>query len=358
MYVFVTDVSLMMYETLCVCVCVRARARSQLACQGLYHDLDTTNGMGFNFALAEYRHLCFLGSAGVLGLQLAMPIFLLLDAKWPEHGILIFAFWIAMSFHAGNHVLWRINFFGSWCPALVSLLLPTKQLSPSELWQSLVYDDRYSSVPICCLFLVYFTMQFGHALDEFSEAIARRCQRWLESNQSIHWFPKSIGLALIACFQFHLLGDYYTNYWLDKHPPEKVRIACVIVKEKDGSESLVPAATDFYFRRHLNGWIEWPTQFEQGKEATTMCRIVRKASPGSGAIGDPPGPPAFEMPLSQVLQRLSAHLHFSYATDAILSRIRKDGCECVLRVRGLAYHGTALRVHRLWECPMPLVRRD
>lgn len=82
----------------------------QLGVQGLYHDLDG-DPLAFNFAMAENRDLCFLGSAGVLVLQLLMPAFLALDAALPSRGVLHAAFWLAMSFHAGNHILWRINFF-------------------------------------------------------------------------------------------------------------------------------------------------------------------------------------------------------------------------------------------------------
>ena len=117
------------FSSCSACRCVRrprrARARPRRArapsrpltapgadtrAQGLYHDLDG-DPLAFNFAMAENRDLCFLGSAGVLGLQLLMPLFLSLDAALPSRGVLHAAFWLAMSFHAGNHILWRINFF-------------------------------------------------------------------------------------------------------------------------------------------------------------------------------------------------------------------------------------------------------
>ena len=70
--------------------------------QGLYHDIDHPHGMPLNSALAERRWLCMLGSVGVLGLQLLMPVVLLA----PSGRALAAAFYLAMSFHAGNHFLW------------------------------------------------------------------------------------------------------------------------------------------------------------------------------------------------------------------------------------------------------------
>ena len=98
--------------------------------QGLFNDVDNPHHKyAFNFTLASNRELCRLGSLGVLFLQLLMPMFLVLDSINPASGgiWLKIAFWLAISFHAGNHVLWRINFSGSWCPALIALLLPMKQ---------------------------------------------------------------------------------------------------------------------------------------------------------------------------------------------------------------------------------------
>ena len=317
-----------------------------LGSQGLYHDMDSgpSAGLALNFWMARSRALCTFGSASVLGLQLLMPVFLL----WPRRDMLTLAFVLAMSFHAGNHLLWRINFFGSWCPALVVLLVPIDQMDLTTLWRSVRND--ISASPICCVLIVYFVMQFGHACDEASEKCAARFRRALASAPR----PlQSLGIAAVTVFEFHLLGDYYTEYWPEYHPPAEAAIACVVIRDPDGAESLLPASTDYYFRRHLNGWISWPRALG-ANVAECRCRIERRASPGSSVIGEGRTDESLDLPLAEVLRRLCAHLEQSFVRGAVLSHLRHSGCTCKLRVRGLAYDGTSLLVRRLWECDLDL----
>ena len=70
-----------------------------LGIQGLYHDARADR-WGWNFALARRRALCRVASIAVVGLQLSMPLCLLVDL--PATRLLGLAF--AMSFHAANHV--------------------------------------------------------------------------------------------------------------------------------------------------------------------------------------------------------------------------------------------------------------
>ena len=168
--------------------------------------MDTGPGaaLALNFQMAAHRGLCLLASASVLGLQLLMPAFLLVEAAAPRSGALPVAFWLAMSFHAGNLALWRINFFGSWCPALVALLAPTAQLDPAALWRSVRGDA--SALPVCCLLLVYFAMQLGHACDEASERLARACRAAVAGWSGAAAALRPAALALLDVFEFHLLG--------------------------------------------------------------------------------------------------------------------------------------------------------
>ena len=93
-----------------------------LGIQGLYHDRDAS---GWNFVLSRHWRLCCVGSVAVVALQLALPLVVAVDSAL----LRALGFAAAMSFHASNHILWRINFFVAWCPALVALLVPGPQVN-------------------------------------------------------------------------------------------------------------------------------------------------------------------------------------------------------------------------------------
>lgn len=98
-----------------------------LGIQGLYHEVDTRRGL--NFVLSRSRRLCCVASVAVVALQLALPLCLAI----PHPAARTFGFACAMSFHASNHILWRINFFVAWCPALLALISPGEQLAMTDI---------------------------------------------------------------------------------------------------------------------------------------------------------------------------------------------------------------------------------
>ena len=51
-------------------------------------------------------------------------------------GVALLGFATAMLFHMANLVLWRINFFVAWCPALLVLVAPGESISLWEIWQA------------------------------------------------------------------------------------------------------------------------------------------------------------------------------------------------------------------------------
>ena len=338
-----------------------------MAFQGLYHDLDyPQHKLAFNLAIASSRQLCRVGSLGVLFLQLLMPLFLVLEGAYPESRgkWLAVAFWLAMSFHASNHILWRINFFGSWCPALLALLFPMKQLSLMELWQYVSMNATSASVlaPMCVV-VIYFSIEMGHALNLASEKFGK----WARRNLNAMSFPESsnltisimkalqaTGLCMISVFEFLNRQGFYAEYYPDKFPDRK--LACIVIKWQNGDyESILPAPVDFYFRRHINAWIVWPRQIDG--DSDMMIEIQQASTPGGSAMANTANglynkmqkAPQQQMKLSMVLEQIKNHVQTSYLSEKLLRDIRQSKSKVFLRVRDLEYFGTALYVKRLWE---------
>ena len=301
-----------------------------LGIQGLYHDIDHPKCFTFNFSMARSRALCLFASIGVLGTQLVMPIFLLLEWKAPSHGALLAAFWLAMFFHAGNHILWRINFFIGWCPALLALLGNCNQLSPIEIMRA-----EASFAPIVVV-IVFAIMQLGHALDRLSEKILAAAHRMiLRSDKDLNVI-QTMCLSIIWMLELHLFGDYYTSYWPDTHEHRAVPVACMVAKFEDGTECLLPAPVCFYWRRDISkflkkrGQMNWP--------ASEDCK---------------------EFPFDLVLARLSRQLELTYLPQFMLSRIKRDSGKVFLRVRTLRHHDDkSLSVVRLWEKELDITRSE
>ena len=79
-----------------------------LRVQALYHDVGASSSPGLNLLLAQSRALCCVASVLVVALQmLVLPLCLVV----PHPAALPVGFGLAMSFHAANLILWRINFF-------------------------------------------------------------------------------------------------------------------------------------------------------------------------------------------------------------------------------------------------------
>ena len=308
--------------------------------QGLYHDLESKGGLGLNFALAEYRELCRVGSIGVLGLQLLMPSFLLV----PNTSVLSSAFWLAWSFHASNHVLWRINFFGSWCPALLALIVPGEQMTLASLWAEIL--SGRAVLPFIVL-VVHITFQLGHALDELTEKLASRAK---EAIVKVSWLPtlvKTICIGVLWMIELHCLGDYYTSYWPVSHEHRNCPVACFVVKyaqQDEGKDSdsvadeiFLPAPVCFYWRRDMSGGVLWPREANEKSVALIKGESV---------------------PLTTVVARLVKQLDCSFLPASTRSRVTEGGGRIFFCVRELRHEGTALRPVRLWDMPIDIALMD
>ena len=311
--------------------------------------------LAFNFALAENRQLCLFGSAGVLGLQLAMPCVLFIEAAFPSSGVFSAAFALAWSFHMGNHILWRINFFGSWCPALLVLLSPVRQMSLGEIAAS---SSPGAILPPIALLVVYFILQLGHAMDRASEKLLANWRSALLARDNVPTAAGSFVLACLWVIELCLLGDYYTSYWPETHPHRPpATVACIVVKfSSDGKkeeEALLPGAVCYYWRRDINGRILWPQTADSDCELTDES-IWRNVQPGAEA----PPLPSETLSLSEVAARIGSQLEHTFLPVWMLTRLRgfSPTMSIHLRVRTLEYHGTALRVKCLYDYPLRIVR--
>mmetsp|Transcript_26001 Transcript_26001/g.87761 ORF Transcript_26001/g.87761 Transcript_26001/m.87761 type:complete len:256 (+) Transcript_26001:146-913(+) len=218
-----------------------------LGIQGLYHDCDER--YGWNFVLARYRRLCCLGSVAVVLLQMTLPLCLATgESAAPKLG-----FALAMSFHASNHILWRINFFVAWCPSLLALLAPTPQANTAALYREIVHE--HTALAPALLVAFYLLLQLGHALDLASEKLLAMGRRALEAKEAEEEGEERGGLVkpllrgVIWLLEMHCLGDYYSSYWPTTHPLAATPVVCVCAVWSNGDECLLPAVTDFYWRR-------------------------------------------------------------------------------------------------------------
>ena len=335
-----------------------------LGIQGLYHDAGA-NGLGWNFLLARRVALCRLASVAVVALQLSMPLCLLVDH--PAAMPLGFAF--AMSFHASNHVLWRINFFVAWCPALLALLAPAPQL-PAVALVAAAARNQGGAAPSAVL-AVYLTLQLGHALDLASEKLLAACRRWLLPVAG--WLVVRPLLGLIWLLEMHCLGDYYSSYWPTSHPLRAAPVACLVAVYDDGTECLLPATVDFYWRRDMSSGVKWPRRTDD------PCDVKRwdgwsdaKGNTGAlrGATAVNAQMAAASRPVSDVLATLQRQLEETFLGRARLRRLitrrpapggsRGGGGgggggavqRIVLRARQLETPNGVLVPRTLWECSL------
>ena len=338
-----------------------ANLQLMLGIQGLYHD----GSNGWNLALMRYRGLCRLCSVAVVGLQLALPLSLALPPTSPYAALARSAgFLLAMSFHAANHILWRINFFVAWCPALLALLARGEQLSASALW----HDSPPAPLLVV---IVYVALQLGHALDLTTEKCLAHCRNALlahgdgaagggavSSRSLVGSALRATCLRAIWLLEFHLLGDYYSSYWPSTHPLRGEPVACAILLRPDGTEALLPAPTDFYWRRDMSSGVKWP------RSADGLCEV--KAWVGwSDAKGNTGGAlhattaraeqaPPLRRPVGDVLRALERQLEGTFLGPRALRRLKRERCALVLRARAIEAKGASLVVNNLWECKLEL----
>ena len=328
-----------------------------LGIQGLYHDASA-NGMGWNFFLARSVSLCRLASVAVVALQLSMPLCLVVDHR----AAMPVGFALAMSFHASNHVLWRVNFFVAWCPALLALLAPGPQLPAGDLLAA------HGSAAPSVVLAVYLMLQLGHALDLATEKLLAACrQRLLQAGEGL-LFARPL-LGLIWLLEMHCLGDYYSSYWPTSHPLRGAPVACVVAVYEDGTECLLPAPCDFYWRRDMSSGVTWP------RRPDDPCEVKRWDgwSDGKGNTGALRGATAVNSqmaavsrPVSDVLATLQRQLEETFLGRARLRRLtRRSGGRAggaggdavrriVLRARHLEALDGVLVPRTLWECSLEL----
>ena len=307
-----------------------------LGVQALYHDVSPS---GLNFVLARSRWLCVLASVAVLALQLALPLALLDGGRT---GCIV-AFALAMSFHASNLVLWRINFFVAWCPALLALLAPVEQLSLRALLSS-------GSVAPVAVTLVYLLLQLGHATDLATEKLLARV-RSLVLERCSAGMRRQAMLGAIWLAELHLLGDYYASYWPDSHPLAGAPVVCAVAKT-GATERLLPAPVDFYWRRDMSSGVTWP------RSADGKCTVKRWVgwSDGKGNSGELEKARGTDneaeevLEVAEVAKRLEGQLNASFLGSGYVRR----GTKYLLRARVLEEVGGVRRVRTLWEANLRL----
>jgi hypothetical protein len=139
----------------------------------------------------------------------------------------------------------------SWCPALLALVAPGEQLPARALLQVVVtHGGAAAAALVVACFLV---VQLGHAMDCATEKLLAASRARLSALSAhapavaLPFLRAAIGSAwLLEC---HCLGDYYSSYWPDAHPLSATPTACLVCIWPGGSECLLPAITDFYWRR-------------------------------------------------------------------------------------------------------------
>ena len=333
-----------------------------LCIQGLYHDPSEMTGL--NFILARRRWLCCISSVAVVGLQLILPLALVLDDPIARHA----GFALAMSFHASNHILWRINFFVAWCPCLLALITEGDQLPLGSIATS-----GASTVAPASVLAIYLTLQLGHACDLATEKLLARTRRMLSTSASTATRSSSItaicalGLtrlveSVIWLVEMHLLGDYYSSYWPESHPLRGEPVVCALCVAPDGRPTrLLPAVADFYWRRDMSSGVKWArvrgeacevrqwSGWSDAKGNVGALQVARGAFAVNATISN------VQRPLDEVVRALAQQLESTFLGAAAMRRMRSHGGgDTVLRARVLEADVAedCYRVRTLWEWPL------
>lgn len=335
-----------------------------LRVQGLYHDAGSRVSWrgGWNFLLARSRTLCCVGSVLVVALQiLVLPLCLAL----PQPAARTMGFTLALSFHAANLILWRINFFVAWCPALLALAAPGEQLPAHELMHAV--GTNTGALAAATVVVLFLLLQLGHAMDGAAERFLAASRNRIVSSSRAGKDGKTLmgqlihraSLGSIWLLELHCLGDYYSAYWPTAHPLSASPTACLVCIWPDGSECLMPAITDFYFRRDMNAGVQWPKTpdgsclLEQREGWSDLLNrgTDRHGNARRGRLAAPSSPP-LSRPMGEVLHVLQRLLEESFVGRAKLHSLTSGPTPVaiVLRARVLeADRDGAVVIKNLWD---------
>lgn len=131
----------------------------------------------------------------------------------------------------------------------------------------------------------------------------------------------------------------------------------------DGSECLLPAVVDFYWRRDMSSGVIWP------RSASDACEVKRwqgwsdgkgnsaALNAARGAVSVNALMDAVSRPVDDVLRALEAQLLQTFLGE---SRVRQlmvvEKAKIVVHARVLEADGTALRVKTLWTKKLRIAR--
>ena len=315
-----------------------------LSIQGLYHDSSPN---GWNFVLARHRALCCVASVAVVALQLALPLSLAVN----EPLLRYLGFAAAMSFHASNHILWRINFFAAWCPSLLALASPGQQLPLADLW----HVGRWSAVGPALVLLLYLGMQLGHALDLATETLLARCRSHIGAAAAGALSWRAVPLGVIWLLEMHCLGDYYSSYWPTTHPLRDEPVVCFVHRRAHCADALVPAPVDFYWRRDMSSGVRWPRKrpdtcevrqwsgWSDAKGNVSGLNLARGAAAVAAAM------PAVRRPVDDVVRALAVQLRATFLGRGREAALEVQGSQLLLCARVLDASGTGYELRTLWE---------
>lgn len=118
-------------------------------------------------------------------------------------------------------------------------------------------------------------------------------------------------------FSFHLahhVPSRCRSYWPTTHPLAAAPVACMVAVWSDGSECLLPATTDFYWRRDMSSGVQWPRSKDgmcevkswEGWSDSKGNTAALSAARGSFALNEQMG--GVTRPVDQVLHALHPYM--------------------------------------------------
>lgn len=163
-------------------------------------------------------------------------------------------------------------------------------------------------------------------------------------------------MASLWLLELHCLGDYYASYWPTTHPLATSPVICILARWADGSECLVPAIADFYWRRDMSSGVKWPrsagglceVKAWEGWSDSKGAGVVHLSSARGGVAGNDQKT-SCERCVDDVVRGLERQLQQTFLGTSQLRWLKRQRAELVIRARVLERDGMALRAKVLWE---------
>ena len=153
------------------------------------------------------------------------------------------------------------------------------------------------------------------------------------------------------------------QYWPTSHPLRGEPVACALHVSADGTSTrLLPAVTDFYWRRDMSSGVKW------ARSLSSACEVKQwsgwsdakgnvsalQGVAARGAVAVNASMPAVERDVSAVASALAVQLETTFLGAEMARRLHSRGGKLVLRARVVEADGEAYRVRNVWECPLQI----